>query len=259
MKSAESFIEALQRGLSVKEALSSLAPYELKYRARLPVNICRAAQELHLPFFPVPLCRGTADKSLLQNQATNDLQQLKFWARRRPNWALATGSASGVFALSVDGQAGQGSLLSHCGDDWSWLDTLRTAAGLKRFIFFRWPRGRRQREGGLWIGEGLCILGENDGILMPPAREDGVEYVYLNPKMSLIPPAAWLVNLIFEPEDNSDALQLPAANSFCTGGRLPSPETEPPILRSAGQSTARPCIGLRGGITDPDLFGHSQR
>ncbi len=39
----------------------------------------------------------------------------------RPDWALATGPVSGVFALIADGQEGQVSLLSHCGDDWSFL------------------------------------------------------------------------------------------------------------------------------------------
>lgn len=214
MKSAELFTEVLKRGLTPKEALSSLASCELEYCSRLPVNVYRASQELGLPFFPVPRFGRFAGTSLFLHRATNNLQQLEFWARKQSNWALATGSASGVFTLSVDGQAGQGSLLSHCGDDWSWLDTLRTAAGQKRFILFRWPRGRRQRDGNVWIGKGLCVLGEGNWHLMPSSRHRGVEYVYLNPQMLIAPPAAWLINLVFEPEDDSNALQPPVTNSF---------------------------------------------
>lgn len=214
MKSAELFMEALKLGLTPKEALSSLASYELDYCARMPISVYRASQELGLPFFPAPRFHPFADTSLFLHRATNNLQQLRLWARRRPNWAVATGSASGVFTLSVDGRAGQESLLSHCGDDWSWLDGLRTAAGQKRFILFRWPRGRRQREGSLWIGQGLRVLGEGDWHLMPPSCHDGVEYMFLNPQMLLVPPAAWLINLVFEPEDDSNALQPPVANSF---------------------------------------------
>lgn len=214
MKSAELFTEALKRGLTPKEALSSLATYDLEYCARLPINVHRASQELGLRFFPVPRFGRFAGTSLFLPWATNNLQELEFWARKQSNWALATGSASGVFALSVDGQAGQGSLLSHCGDDWCWLDSLRIASGRKRLILFRWPKGWRQRDGGLWIGKGLCVLGEGDWHLMPPSRHRGVEYAYLNPQMLLAPPAAWLVNLVFEPEDDSNALQPPVADSF---------------------------------------------
>jgi hypothetical protein len=49
---------------------------------------------------------------------------------------------------------------------------------------------------------------------MPPSRYGGVEYVYLNPQMFLVPPAAWLINLVFEPEDDTNALQPPVANSL---------------------------------------------
>ncbi len=52
MKSAAAFIQSLRRGLPVDTALSSLAPHELEYHARIPVNVYRASQELGWRFFP---------------------------------------------------------------------------------------------------------------------------------------------------------------------------------------------------------------
>jgi hypothetical protein len=217
MKSAEAFTKAIKQGRSPSAALSSLPPCQLEYCARVPINIYRASQELGARFFPIPRFGRYASTSLLIHRATSDLEQLKLWARRRPNFALATGSVSGIFALMADGEVGQGSLLSLCGDDWSWLDTLRTAASQIRFNFFTWPRGRQQREGSLWIGEGLRIFGEGDWLLMPPSRENGIEHVYLNPQLLLLPPPAWIIDLVFEPETAIDPLQrFVPSNSNCT-------------------------------------------
>ena len=116
-------------------------------------------------FFPIPSSKHLpvlADTNLFQ-AATNNLQQLRRWARVRSNWALVTGRASGVFVLEVDGEAGLASLLDLCNDDWSWLDTLRSAAGGKRCISFAWPNNRRQIGGSRQIAKGLRFLGEGDG------------------------------------------------------------------------------------------------
>jgi len=222
MKSAEEFCKAIKQGRSPWPALSSLDPYQLEYFARIPINVFRASQELGLSFFPVPRFGRFAGTDLLLPRATNDLIQLKLWARWRPNWALATGSVSGVFALMVDGQDGQASLLSYLGDDWSFLDSLRTAAGQRRFILHPWPRGLRQHEGSLWIGKGLRVLGDGDWLLMPPSRHGGIQHVYLNPEPSLVPCASRLNKLIFRPAYESDPLQpIVADNVAC----IPVPHT----------------------------------
>jgi hypothetical protein len=75
------------------------------------------------------------------------------------------------------------SLLDLCGDDWSWLDTLRSVAGEKRCISFAWAEGRRQISGSRQICEGLSVLGEGDWVLTPPSREPhGTQHAYLNPE-----------------------------------------------------------------------------
>lgn len=53
MKSAEAFVEVLERRLSPAEALHSLPDYEPRYIDRLSVEIYRAAPRNGWRFFPV--------------------------------------------------------------------------------------------------------------------------------------------------------------------------------------------------------------
>lgn len=100
-------------------------------------------------------------------EATDNLQQLCNSAHESPNGALATGPHSGIVILEVGGGEGLASLFDLCGDDWRWLDTLRSVAGEKPCIFFTWPQGRRQNIGSGQIGEALSVLGEGDWLLVP--------------------------------------------------------------------------------------------
>ena len=220
MYSAEALCKALQEGLSVEKALLTLQPYELRYIARIPVEIYRASQRLGWRFFAVPRLGRPAKNHLRLREATNDLEKLKQWARIRRRWALATGSLSGVFVMAVDGIAGQNSLISACSDDWSWLDTLRTQAGQRRFVFFAWPEGRRQISGTNYVAEGLYILGETDWLLVPPSRElNGDMHVYIDPQ-PVAQAVSWILSLAFEPEIEADQQPL-LASIACENRRSP--------------------------------------
>ena len=162
MISAEALCQALLEGLSVDKALPNLPLYEMRYIDRIPVEIYHASQRLGWRFFAVPRLGQPTGTYLRFREATNDIQKLKQWAHSRPRWGLVTGSISGVFVMVVDGMAGQNSLIRACSDNWSWLDTLRTQAGQRRFIFFRWPYGRSQIRGSNYLAEGLYILGAGD-------------------------------------------------------------------------------------------------
>src|SRR5262249_10605193 len=143
-------------------ALSSLAQHELQYIDRVPVDIYCAARWFGWRFFPVSR-RGFSPLSRLRiSEATDNVEQLKRWARIRPLWALATGTLSGVFVIVVEGDSGRKSLLECCGDDWDWLFTLRTQAGLKRYIFYAWPENQRQIPRSSSLGKGLSLLGDGD-------------------------------------------------------------------------------------------------
>ena len=208
MKSAEAYVEALAYGLTPDAAFSSLRPWQPAYCERIPIHIYNASQQLGWRFFPILRRRGASDANLLLHRATSDLEQLRRWARQRPNWALATGLASGVLVVRVDGPEGLTSLLELCEDDWDWLDTLRSLADQTRHIFFSWPGSQYKIDGPRNIGKNLSVLEEGDWLLMPPSIESsGAQHVYLNPRLwvSSLPP--WLFDRIFGRE--SDVAPVP--------------------------------------------------
>jgi hypothetical protein len=206
MKPAHLFVEALRQGISPAEAILSLPTYEPLYIHRLPVEVYRSALK-GWRFFPVSSSKHpTVTHTNLFQAATNNLQQLQRWGCDRPNWAVATGPDS-VFVLEVDGSEGLDSLLNMCGDDWRWLDTLRSIAGEKRCIFFAYPEGRRQISRGLQL-KGLRIIGEGDWVLIPPCRDSyGVQHAYMNPGAEIAAAPAYLLERAFGPANKVDPLQ----------------------------------------------------
>ena len=97
--------------------------------------------------FPVqPQSRLASAKTRIE-EATADLAQLEQWASEHPdcNWGLATGVASGVFALEVDTWTASSALRILCDDVWDWQQTLQMRAGDTGYAFFRWPAGRVAR------------------------------------------------------------------------------------------------------------------
>jgi hypothetical protein len=205
LKSAEAFVAALEQGLSPIEALQALPEYEPPYIHRIPVEVYRAALRNGWRLFPVSFSKHLAVTHANLFQATDNLQQLRSWAREYPNWALVTGQRSGVFVLEVDGDKGVASILDLCGDDWSWLDTLRSMAGEKRCISFAWPEGRRQISSSRQIGEGLRVLGEGDWVLIPPSREPHeAQHAYMNPMAEIATAPVWLLDRAFGPADTVD-------------------------------------------------------
>jgi hypothetical protein len=205
MKSAENFVEAIKQGVSPVEALHFLPYYEPRCIDRIPVEVYRTTLRKGWRFFPVHLNNHFAEERANLLGATENLRQLSRWARQRANWALATGPESGVSVLEVDGDKGLNSLLNRCGDDWSWLDTLRFMAGEKRFIFFAWPASRRQNCSDQQIDEGLRVLGEGDWLLVPPSCEPhGVLHTYLNPQDAVGAALSWLLDRVFESANSVD-------------------------------------------------------
>lgn len=200
MKSAEAYLDLVDRGLSPARALSSLPQCELQYIDKVPIGVFFAAQYLGWKFFPRFLrvshfSPSWTNRSLIA-QATSDTEQLKRWARTRPQWALATGSPSGLVVLVLDGDAGRNSLLELCKDDWDWLFTLRTQAGVKRYIFFTWAEDEGHIPVLSSLGKGITILGEGDWLLFPPSREfSGAQHVFLTRSTAALAPS-WLRELV---------------------------------------------------------------
>ncbi len=216
MKPAHLFVQALKQSATPIEAICSMPIYEPLYIHRVPVEVYRAAMRKGWQFFPIPSSKLTVPNANLFHAATNNLKQLRRWARDRPNWALVTGRASGVFILEVDGREGLASLLDLCGDDWSWLDTLRSMAGEQRRITFAWPQGLSQISRGQRFAKGLRIIGEGDWILIPPSREPrGEQHAYMNPLSEIAAAPAYLLERAFKHTDTNDPLpSFPSCSSL---------------------------------------------
>lgn len=207
MKSAEAYLDLVDRGLSPARALSSLPQCGLQYIDKVPIGIYFAAQYLGWKFFPMfsrvsQFGPAWVNRSQIA-QATGDTERLRRWARTRPQWALATGSASGLVVLVLDGDAGRNSLLDLCKDDWDWLFTLRTQAGVKRYIFFTWPQDEEHIPVSGFLGKSITILGEDDWLLFPPSREfSGAQHVFLTQSTAAVAPP-WLRELVLSSESAS--------------------------------------------------------
>ena len=208
MKSADAFLELIEREYCPDRALASLPQCELHYIAKVPIGVHIASQLLGWRFFPAPQLRRSTVNQVLIRQATNNLTQLRLWARTRPDWALATGAISGVFVVVVHGDTGRNSLLEVCGDDWDWLFTLRTQAGAKRYIFYAWPENRQQIPRSVDLGKGLSILGDGDWLLYPPSRESGgAQHVFLTRSIAAQPPS-WLLDHVFNQESDAEPVSM---------------------------------------------------
>jgi len=150
--------------------------------------------------FPIqPQSRLASAKARIE-EATADLTQLEQCAYELPgcNWGLATGVASGVFALEVDTWTASSALRILCDDVWDWQQTLQMRAGDTEYAFFRWPAGRVMRGSGKNPAPGLIIRGEGDYVLIPPSVcSSGVSLAYHDSDAAIMAAPQWLINSAF--------------------------------------------------------------
>lgn len=76
------------------------------YSRELPIEIRHAAESRHWQLFPVPVRGRFAKAEAFIKHATSDIAILEGLAYENSgcNWALATGPASGVFAIEASDQ-----------------------------------------------------------------------------------------------------------------------------------------------------------
>jgi hypothetical protein len=190
--------------------------------------------------FPVPQA-SSLHASMTRDrigEATNDLAALEELADLNSGcrWALATGQASGVFVLEMEGGLGSaalGRLTTIYMDDGSDFQTLSSRAGESVFAFFRFPAGLAMRHGYRHFEPGLAIHGDGDFVLLPPSRySSGIVHDYLNPDtlVAVVPP--WLLDLAFEAVREDSELLVPripphrAGPEFLPGIATPSAKAE---------------------------------
>jgi len=140
-------------------------------------------------------------------EATSDLVSLEELADANPGcrWGLATGQASGVFVLEVEGALGRAALnrfASLCIEELSDFQIFTLRAGESVFGFFRYPVGFVLRRGGKHPEPGLTIHGDNDFVLLTPWSAGK-----LNAEKEVAAAPQWLLSLAFEVvKEKSDRL-----------------------------------------------------
>lgn len=133
--------------------------------------------------------------------ATNDARQVDAWWQRWPNAGIgiATGSASRVWVLDLDGEAAI---------EWYRMKsreqgltrTIGVKTGRGRHLWFEWPDGAEIRNSSKKVGPDVDVRGEGGFVIAPPTlHRSGVRYEWLTSGMYIDHPAptpAWLLELV---------------------------------------------------------------
>jgi hypothetical protein len=135
-----------------------------------------------------------------QRVTTSDLALLEAWAVQFPgcNWGLATGTASGLVVIDIDGEAGRTSLadLERRGlilPATLTVTTGRTDGGEHRY--YRGPSGvdiRNDQSGK--IGLHIDVRGTGGFVVCPPSiHASGKQYRFVDPSAPIADLPAWIV------------------------------------------------------------------
>jgi hypothetical protein len=179
------------------------------------VNICSSeipehfAQVVRLAergFRLFPCTARSKKPPLVQNwpeAATSEAAQLAKWATRFPeaNWALATGSRSGVWVLDIDGESGLGSFLQLCREHGQ-IETLGVQTKNGFHLYWRWPCGFVIRNSIKKVRPGLDVRSDGGYVLCPPSiHPSGVRYSWLGDRKdaAIADAPQWLLDLVSNP------------------------------------------------------------
>lgn len=167
--------------------------------------------------FPVlNFSRYAVGTSAMLAHATNDMEQLEAWYIQHPgcNWALATGSESGVLAIEIEGRIGSSSfswLFFDCQKEQvcnppTLISKIENGVSETVYAYFRWPATSARRLLHGVIAPGLRLRGEGESVLIPPSvRRDGNRYHYIQPAgvVEVASMPDWLIELVSNPMEDT--------------------------------------------------------
>jgi Bifunctional DNA primase/polymerase, N-terminal/Primase C terminal 1 (PriCT-1) len=130
--------------------------------------------------------------------ATCDVERINRWWQAFPdlNIGIATGVASGVFVLDIDGEDGEGSLLRLEGEHGVLPPTVEAITGKGRHCYFRTRRSIHNSVGQ--IGIGLDIRGDGGYVIAPPSvHPSGRPYAWsVDTTRDFATAPGWLLTII---------------------------------------------------------------
>ncbi len=148
---------------------------------------------------PLKLCGKVPITAHGLKDATTDTGTIESWWRAHPaaNIGIATGAASGIVVLDVDGRAGEASLAKLPNP---LPDTLVALTRRGAHFWFAHPGGKVANSAGK-LGPGLDVRGDGGYVVAPPSRysegNDAGQYVWIGEDRTLVPWPGWL-----QPRDN---------------------------------------------------------
>ncbi|MGB9408403.1 MAG: bifunctional DNA primase/polymerase [Terracidiphilus sp.] len=132
-------------------------------------------------------------------QATNNLEKLEAWAAQYPgcNWGMATGAASGVVVIDIDGPEGRAAVagLERAGcalPSTLTVTTGRIDGGEHRCYLA--PPGVAIRNSSGRLGPHIDVRGTGGYAVIPPStHETGKQYRYVDPDAAIAELPGWVV------------------------------------------------------------------
>lgn len=168
-------------------------------------------------------CRTMEKQPMLkgwQTVATSDLGTLRRWALDYPhcNWAVACGSASGVWVLDVDGELGRTSLMKLEAEHGKLVTTAQVRTGRKDgglHYWFRLLNGSSIPNSASKIGPGLDVRGDGGYVVVPPSTHPtGRAYHWSGGRQLIVPAPQWLENMAMGPKKLGAPAQKVSAREF---------------------------------------------
>ena len=144
-------------------------------------------------------------------RATAELAQLEQWQRefRDCNLGIATGEASGIFVIDIDGEAGVSTAnlwTTVHGDDWKTTRIVRTPSD-GFHLYYQWPnQGPVIRNSQKEIGPGVDVRGQGGFVVAPgsfvtpPDSKKSGTYTVINPDQTISPAPPWLLEELWNVE-----------------------------------------------------------
>ena len=158
--------------------------------------------------------------------ATCDLAQLEAWAAQSPacNWGLATGKASGLFVIDVDGLEGRAALEELARQGLILPETLAVTTGRAdggEHRYYRMPDGMDIRnDQNRRIAHHIDVRGTGGFVVVPPSvHETGKRYTFIDPDASIVDAPQWLITRLTG-KTSPQAAPAPATGTLISkGGR----------------------------------------
>lgn len=160
------------------------------------------------------------------NDASSEHRMIPSWWGSNPDRGigLATGGASGVWVLDLDGEEGKKSFRELQEGHERLPKTVSAKTGKGFHLYYRMPTGRDVRNSAGKVGAGIDVRGTGGYVVVPPSpHPSGLRYEWValrSPDDVRVADApTWLLNLVLERKRKSSPVAEPVEATIAEGGR----------------------------------------